>query len=90
MVEVIVLSDMNVILRGKTKDIVKDMVAKGFANSQSEAIRLAIISFGEKRFLDETALVNAKLDRIDRDIASGKRKLLAADQALGSYATHLK
>lgn len=83
------LDAMNVILRGKTREIIQDMVAKGYANSQSEAIRLAIIWFGEKR-MDETALVNAKLDRIDSDIASGKRKLLKAKDALGEYAKHLE
>ncbi len=76
---------MNVILKGKTKEIVETMVEEGYANSQSEAIRLALINFDKDR-MKEADLVNQKLDRIDRDIQSGKRKLLTAKQALGKYA----
>ncbi|MBU0662509.1 hypothetical protein KKH30_03905 [Candidatus Micrarchaeota archaeon] len=80
---------MNVILRGRTKQIVEDMVEEGYANTQSEAVRLAVINFGEEH-LSETELVNRKLDRLDREINEDKRKLLNADQALGEYAKHLK
>ena len=80
---------MNVDFRGRTKQILENMVEEGFANTQSEAARLAIIQFGEEHF-SEMDLVNRKLDRIDQDIKTGKRKLLNADQALGEYAKHLK
>ena len=80
---------MNVILRGKTKEIVETMVKEGYANTQSEAVRLAIVDFGEHH-LNEVELVNRKLDKIDKEIKEGKRKLLNADQALGKYAKHLK
>jgi len=80
---------MNVILMGRTKEIVKSMVEDGYANSQSEAVRMAIVDFGQHH-LDEVELVNRKLDKIDKNIKAGKRKLLNADQALGEYAKHLK
>lgn len=80
---------MNVTLRGKTKEILESMVSKGYANTQSEAIRLAIIDFG-KEHLSETELVNRKLDWIDQQIKDGKRKLLTPKQALGKYAKYLK
>lgn len=80
---------MNVILRGRTKEIVETLVKEGYANSQSEAVRLAIVDFGQHH-LNEVELVNRKLDRIDQDIKAGKRKLLTADEALGSYAKYLK
>ncbi|MFH1588447.1 MAG: hypothetical protein ABIA76_03870 [Candidatus Diapherotrites archaeon] len=80
---------MNVILRGRTKEIVETLVRKGYANSQSEAVRLAIVDFGEHH-LSEAELVSRKLDKIDEEIKSGKRKLLNADEALGSYAKYLK
>lgn len=66
---------MNVVLRGKTKEILETIVADGYANTRSEAIRLAIINFGREH-LSEEEKVNKKLDRIDRDIKTGKRKLL--------------
>ncbi len=80
---------MNVDFRGRTKQVLESMVEKGYANTQSEAARLAIIQFGEEHF-SEVELVNKTLDRIDQDIKEGKRKLLNADQALGKYAKHLK
>ena len=38
----------------------------------------------------EEEMVAKKLDALDRDIKNGKRKLLTAEQALGSYAKHVK
>ena len=80
---------MNVNLRGKAKDILKTMVEKGYVNSMSEAIRMAIINFGEEHF-NEVELVNQKLDKIDKEINQGKRKLISEKEALGSYAKYLK
>ncbi len=80
---------MNVILRGRTKEILETMVEEGFANSQSEAIRMAIVDFGQ-HYLSETELVNRKLDLIDQGIKTGKRKLLGAGQALGRHSKYVK
>ncbi|MFH1224715.1 MAG: hypothetical protein V1676_02835 [Candidatus Diapherotrites archaeon] len=80
---------MNVILRGRTKEIVETLVKQGYANSQSEAVRLAIVDFGQHH-LDEVEMVNRKLDRIDAETKAGKRRLLNSDEALGSYAKYLK
>ena len=80
---------MNVILKGRTKEIIETMVSKGYANTLSEAVRLAVFSFGEKH-LNEAELVGRKLDRMDHDIREGKRRLLSADQALGEYSKYLK
>ena len=80
---------MNVVLRGVTKQIVEEMVKEGYANTQSEAIRLSIINFRQNR-MNEEELVNRKLDRIDEQTRTGKRKLLNAKQALGPYAKRLE
>ncbi len=80
---------MNVNLRGRAKEILEWMIEKGYVNNLSEAIRLAIVSFGEIHF-SETELVNAKLDKIDKEISEGKRKLLSEEEALGPYAKYLK
>jgi membrane-bound ClpP family serine protease len=80
---------VNVDFRGRTKQILESMVEEGYANTQSEAARLAIIQFGEEHF-SEMELVNKKLDNIDQDIKAGKRKLLNSDEALGNYAKYLK
>ena len=80
---------MNVILKGKTKEVAETMVEQGYANTQSEAIRLALISFAEDH-LSEVELVNRKLDRLNKEIEEGKRKLLGPEEALGKYAKLLK
>jgi len=80
---------MNVTLRGRTKQILKNMVEEGYANTLSEAIRLAVITFGESH-VSEEELVARKLDGIDKKIKQGKRRLLTAEEALGAHAKHLK
>lgn len=80
---------MNVVLRGMTKEILESMVQRGYANTLSEAIRLAITRFGETHPTEEM-LVDQKLDSIDRDIKAGKRKVLGAEEALGRYAKYLR
>jgi len=80
---------VNIIFKGRVKEILESMVEQGYANSQSEAARLAVVQFGEKHF-NETELVNKKLDFIDEQIKKGKRKVLNAEQALGKYSKHLK
>ncbi len=80
---------MNVTLRGKTRQILDDMIAEGYANTKSEAIRLAILSFGDEHQVEE-AMVKKKLDRINSEIRERKRKLIGTREALGVYAKHVK
>ncbi len=80
---------MNVTLRGRVSQILENMIDEGYANTKSEAIRLAILNFGEKHMVEEI-MVKEKLDKIDRSIREGSRKLLDAKAALGVYAKHVK
>ena len=80
---------MNVTLRGRVLQILDIMVEKGYANTKSEAIRLAILHFGEEHGSEET-LVKTKLDKINKDIKGGKRRLLSSKEALGVYAKYTK
>jgi Arc/MetJ-type ribon-helix-helix transcriptional regulator len=80
---------MNVNLRGKALQALENMVAEGYANTKSEAIRLAILNFGRKASSADE-LVERKLDKIDREISAGRRKLLNADEAMGRYAKHVR
>jgi hypothetical protein len=79
---------MNVTLRGKVQQILNDMIVAGYANTKSEAIRLAILNFGEH--VTEEAMVSEKLNRINNEIKEGKRKLLNSKEALGVYAKYTK
>ncbi len=83
------MDGMNVILRGKALQIINSMVKNGYANTKSEAIRLAVLSFWDRR-TEEEILVSRKLDRIDKDVREGKRKTLNAKEALGEYAKYLQ
>ena len=80
---------MNVTLRGRVEQILDFMVKAGYANTKSEAIRLAILSFGEEHAKEEL-MVGAKLDRINKEIAERKRKLINSKEALGAYAKYAK
>ena len=79
---------MNVTLRGRTRQILEGMVAEGYANTLSEAIRLAILNFEEKHI--EERLVKERLDKIDKEIKEGKRKVLNSREALGKYAKYVR
>ncbi len=65
------------------------MITKGYANTKSEAIRLAILSFGESYNI-ENILIERKLDKIDNEIKKGKSRVLNAKETLGIYAKHVK
>jgi Arc/MetJ-type ribon-helix-helix transcriptional regulator len=80
---------MNVTLRNRMLQILDIMVKEGYANTKSEAIRIAILNFGEK-YIGEEVLVEARLDRIDSEIKAGKRRLLNTKEALGEYAKYVK
>lgn len=44
---------INVTLRGRVRQILDDMVKEGYANTKSEAIRLAILDFGKAHGSEE-------------------------------------
>ncbi|PIU22546.1 MAG: hypothetical protein COT14_00710 [Candidatus Diapherotrites archaeon CG08_land_8_20_14_0_20_30_16] len=81
---------MNVVLRGVTKEYLDIMVEDGYANTQSEAIRMAIVYFGKEHLNKEIELVNKKLDYIDAEAKAGRRKVLNSKEALGEYEKYLK
>ena len=80
---------MNVTLKGRVQQILEVMVKDGYANTKSEAIRFAILSFGEEHVSEELA-VEKKLDRINKEIKEGKRRVLKSKEALGVYAKYTK
>ena len=80
---------MNVILNGYVKAVAEYMVKFGYVNTQSEAIRMALVTFSKTQ-MSEDQLVQMKLDWMDEQVRLGKKKVLNSDEALGKYATHLK
>ena len=80
---------MNVTLKGRVQQILDAMVKEGYANTKSEAIRFAILSFGGEH-VSEEIIVREKLDKINKEIKEGKRKVLKSKEALGVYAKYAK
>ncbi|VVB74963.1 Uncharacterised protein [uncultured archaeon] len=75
---------MNVNLRGATKQVLDIMIEKGFAATQSEAIRLAVFWFGQNK-LEENELAAKKMAKIHAQIKSGKHKVVSAKKAAKMY-----
>ncbi len=73
------MSLLNVVLRGVSREVLEKMISRGYANTQSEAIRLAVISFGKnEQILDELAAKNA--EKINSEIKRGRHKVLSVKQ----------
>jgi len=72
---------MNVIVKGAPKQVLDLMLAKGYASTQSEAIRLALFWFGQSK-LDLDELAAKKMDKIHKEIKSGKRKVYSLDEMI--------
>ena len=81
--------NMNVTVKGVTEEILNKMIKDGYASTKSEAIRLAIISFGKDQKYLETEMVNRKIAYIDEQVKLGKRKMLSPEEALGKYAKYI-
>lgn len=82
------MKDVNVVITGATEKILNKMIDDGYASTKSEAIRLAIISFGKSKQDIEIEMVNRKLDWIDEQVRLRKRKTLSPEEALGKYAKY--
>ena len=80
---------MNVVITGATEKILNKMISDGYASTKSEAIRLAIISFGKSQKDIEIEMVNRKVDWIDEQVRLGKRKMLTPEEAFGKYAKYI-
>lgn len=71
---------------GVVADILDRIIESGRASNRTEAIRLALLEY-EKNFRDEEdRLAVEKMQRIDKEIEEGKRKVLSKEEALGKYA----
>ncbi|MFA5745913.1 MAG: hypothetical protein WCX82_01860 [archaeon] len=80
---------MNVTITGITEKILNKMIEEGYASTKSEAIRLAIISFGKSKQDIEIEMVNRKIAYIEEQVKLGKRKTLTPEEALGDYAKYI-
>ena len=71
---------------GIIEQILEEAVEEGLAKTKTEALRLAVLELNNRYDLlrmDDLAV--KKMQRIDREISKGKRKLLTESQALDKY-----
>lgn len=88
---------INLKLEGFPEEILMLMVEKKIAANKTEAIRIALFHYNEhfgirpmEKYLEDELAVR-KMQKIDAEIAAGKRKVLTAKEALGDkYAKMLK
>ncbi|NYZ76762.1 hypothetical protein H0O02_00410 [Candidatus Micrarchaeota archaeon] len=86
---------LNLKIEGLPEQIVEELVAKGIASNKSEAIRLMILHYNEhfgiksmRQYLDDELAVK-KMQKIDKEIEGGKRKVLTEKEVLKKYP-HLR
>jgi len=78
---------------GDVAETIDMIIARGRAASKTEAIRLAVLDYREHHLSEEMEdeLAVKKMQKIDKEIAKGKRKVLSAKEALGEkYANMLE
>jgi hypothetical protein len=75
------VNEMNVVVKGVQKQVLDAMIEKGYASTQSEAIRLALFWFGQSKLnLDELAV--KKMEKLHKEIKSSKRKVYSLDEMI--------
>ncbi len=70
---------MNVVVKGATKQILDEMLKKGYASTNSEAIRLALFWF-DKSQLAQDERAAKKIEKIHKRIKEGKEKTISLDE----------
>ena len=78
---------VNFDLGGDLEAYVLARIRAGYATSKSEVIRTSLLMAKQA---EEDHLAVLKMQKIDTEIASGKRKLLTAKEAMGKYAKYLE
>ena len=78
---------VNFDLNGSLEEYVLARIKAGYATSKAEVIRASLL---RAKQAEEDHLAVLKMQKIDAEIASGKRKLLTAKQAMGKYAKYLE
>ena len=79
---------------GALEQILSGAVERGFAKTKTEALRMAVLELNNKYGLLEQAkldeLAVKKMQRIDKEIAEGKRKVFTEAQVRKKYPEFFK
>lgn len=82
-------------LDGAVADVLERLVGLGYFRTRSEAIRVGVLELGKEFNVLrdpqelEDMMAAAKMEKIDGEIKSGKRRVLSEDEALGKYRKEL-
>jgi len=91
------MADLLIHLDGSVEDTLKRLVEAGFFKTKAEAVRAGILELGKEyqvvksreELMDELAV--AKLQKMDEELRSGKKRVLNSREALGKkYAKMLE
>ncbi len=79
-----------------TRQIVEDLVGTGVAPDRNEAIRMMIRHYNEHfgikpvgKFIEDELAIK-RMQALDQEIESGKKKPLTAKEAMGDYSKYLE
>ena len=82
-------------LDGAVADVLERLVGLGYFRTRSEAIRVGVLELGKEFNVLrdpqelEDMMAAAKMEKIDAEVKSGKRKVLSEGEALGKYRKEL-
>ena len=71
------MSNINIELKGYTKEVIDRMVEENYVKTKTEAIRLALFEFDQMHGLTDDELYGAAAEKVLKDIKSGKEKVHA-------------
>jgi Arc/MetJ-type ribon-helix-helix transcriptional regulator len=69
------MSNINIELKGYTKEVIDRMVEKNYVKTKTEAIRLALFEFDQMHGLTDDELYSTAAEKILKNIKVGKEKV---------------
>ena len=71
------MSNINIELKGYSKEVIDRMIEEDYVKTKTEAIRLALFEFDQMHGLTDDELYSAAAEKILKDIKSGNEKVHA-------------
>jgi Arc/MetJ-type ribon-helix-helix transcriptional regulator len=90
------MADILVHLDGSVDETLRRLVESGFFKTKAEAVRAGILELGKEyqvvktreELMDELAV--KRIDEMNKEVKSKKKRIINAKEALGKYAKYLE
>ncbi|VVB58517.1 Uncharacterised protein [Candidatus Anstonella stagnisolia] len=69
------MANINIELTGYIDDVMRSMIARGYAKTKTEAVRLALFQFDQLHSLTDDQLYEKAAEKVLSSISSGKTKM---------------